>query len=99
MKSSQLSIFVSSTFVDLKETREEVLKFLGVLKSDLISMEVFGSDELGALEVCLDGVKQCNFFIGIYAERYGSINPESGLSLTELEYHEAFAKLQKGELK
>jgi hypothetical protein len=99
MKSNQLKIFVSSTFVDLKDTRAEILKFLGVLKSDIISMEVFGSDELASVEVCLSNVDACNFFIGIYAERYGFINKETGRSLTEMEYHAAYAKLQGGNLK
>jgi hypothetical protein len=99
MKSNQLKIFISSTFVDLEDTRNKILKFLGVLNSDLISMEVFGSDEQGSVEVCLKNIEDSNFFIGIYAERYGYIEPESGLSLTELEYHRAYEKLQRGELK
>lgn len=99
MKSSQLRIFVSSTFKDLEDVRLQVLKFLGVLRSELIAMEVFGSDESTSKDVCLERVEACNFFIGIYAERYGFIDSETGLSLTELEYHAAYDKLQKRELR
>lgn len=98
MKFNQLKIFVSSTFIDLADVRENVLKFLGVLKSDLISMEFFGSDEQASIDVCLKNVKNCNLFIGIYAERYGFIDPNSKLSLTELEYHVAYEMLNKGEI-
>jgi len=99
MKSNQLKIFVSSTFVDLEETRKSILKFLGVLNSDLISMEFFGSDESNSKDVCLNNVLQSNFFIGVYAERYGFIDVATGLSLTELEYHQAYEMLEDGRLK
>ena len=38
-------IFLSSTQIDLSEARKNIIKYLGVLKSDLFAMEVFGSDE------------------------------------------------------
>jgi hypothetical protein len=94
----QLKIFLSSTQVDLSEARENIIRFLGVLKSDLLAMEVFGSDESRPVDFCLKQVRKCNIFIGIYAERYGSIDEETGKSITELEYLEANKMLQVGKL-
>lgn len=93
-----LRIFLSSTKGDLAETRLSMLRFLEVLRSDLISMEVFGSDETRPKEFCLQQVERCNLFIGIYAERYGTIDSESGLSITELEYDRSYQMLQEGRL-
>ncbi|MHA1343738.1 MAG: DUF4062 domain-containing protein [Promethearchaeota archaeon] len=93
---NELKIFLSSTKLDLEKARESVLKFLGVIKSELISMEVFGSDETKPKDFCLEQVRQCNLFIGIYADRYGNIDEETGLSITELEYREALNILKEG---
>jgi hypothetical protein len=94
-----LRIFISSTQLDLAESRKETIKFLGILKSDLIAMEVFGSDELKPVDYCLKQLQKCNIFIGVYAERYGTIDPQSGKSITELEYDEAAEMLRTKKLK
>lgn len=92
-------IFLSSTQVDLAESRENVIKFLGILKSDLIAMEIFGSDESKPIDFCIDQVRKCNIFIGVYAARYGMIDVQTGKSVTELEYDEAAKMLQAKKLK
>ena len=94
-----LKIFLSSTQVDLVQARKGVIKFLGVLDSDLLAMEVFGSDESKPVDFCLRQVRNCNIFIGIYAERYGNVDPEIQKSITELEYIEASKMLKTGKLK
>lgn len=94
-----LKIFLSSTKVDLAEARQNIIKFLGVLKSDLIAMEVFGSDERKPVDFSLAQVRKCNMFIGVYAERYGEVDPRTGKSITELEYIQARKMLQTGKLK
>lgn len=96
---TDLRIFLSSTSKDLFTLREQILYFLQVLRSDLIAMETFGSDESTPKEVALRNVANCNLFVGVYAERYGTIDPETGLSLTELEYHEAYHLLERGKLR
>jgi hypothetical protein len=94
----EIKIFLSSTYVDLKDARQLIMKLLGVLRSDLISMEFFGSDESKPKEYCLGQVKQSNLFVGLYAERYGSIDLDTGLSLTELEYLAALHMFESGEM-
>src|SRR5215211_5305835 len=97
--STDLRIFLSSTSRDLSALRQQVLRFLEVLRSDLVVMETFGSDESAPKDVCLRNVTQSNFFIGVYAERYGAIDAETGLSMTELEYRRAYELLQQGRLR
>lgn len=93
-----LRIFLSSTYRDLVNVRSTVLKFLEVLRSDLVHMETFGSDESKPKAFCLEQVRNCNLFIGLLAERYGAVDPETQLSVTELEYLEALKLLEDGAL-
>lgn len=93
-----LRVFLSSTFEDLKDVRQRVRQHLGVIPAEVVGMEFFGSDESKPLAFSLEEVRKTNLFIGIYAERYGTIDPASGLSITELEYHEAKSLLDAGKL-
>jgi hypothetical protein len=93
-----LRIFLSSTMQDLKGVRENVLKLLSVIPADLVSMETFGSDESQPTSYCVEKVRGSNLFVGIYAERYGTMDPTAGVSIIELEYREALRKLEVGEL-
>src|SRR6185436_6848151 len=93
-----LSIFISSTLEDLRDARTQLLRFLSVLRSDVLHMETFGSDESSPLQVSLDHVRNSNLFIGIYAERYGHIDSSTGKSITQLEYEEAVALHSSGNM-
>jgi hypothetical protein len=95
----KLTIFLSSTLTDLEEPRRQVAKYLSVLPSDLLAMEVFGSDESKPVDFCLQQVRKCNLFVGIYAARYGTVDETTGKSITELEYLEADKLLAAGKLK
>ena len=96
----QSKIFLSSTFFDLSDTRKEVSRWLsGVFGADLIIMETFGSDTAPPNVVSVRRVSECDIFIGIYAHRYGSIDPNSGKSITELELDEAKHALSLGIIK
>src|SRR5712692_6374122 len=90
-------IFLSSTFVDLKATRSEITKWLrGVFEADLIIMETFGSDAAPPDIFSVRHVRDSDLFVGIYAHRYGTIDPKSGESITELELDEAKRSLSAG---
>lgn len=82
-------IFISSTYEDLIPYREEVQRNLIRLEQIIKGMEYFGSNPKDSLTVCLSQVKESKLFIGILGMRYGSIDEESGLSYSELEYREA----------
>lgn len=52
-------------------------------------MEHFGSRPETPKEVCLKEVAASDVYVGIFAERYGYVDPDTGLSMTELEYRQA----------
>lgn len=84
-----VSVFVSSTFVDLQPYRNAVRDALHRLEAVVRGMEYFGALPDTPRDECLRIVRSCSFYIGIFAMRYGSIDGESGKSLTQLEYEEA----------
>lgn len=87
--SKPIRIFISSTYKDLKDVRDRILKFVKALGTAPISMETFGSDPNTSKEVCLSNVRKSNYFILISGTRYGDIDKETGKGYTELEYDEA----------
>lgn len=86
-----LSIFVSSTFSDLQRHRQLVREAIGRLEFNSKAMEFFGALPETPKEECLRFVRSANAYVGIFAMRYGFIDPETGKSLTQLEYEEAQA--------
>ena len=84
-----IPIFVSSTFTDLVEHRQAVQQTLARLEALVRGMEQFGSRPGKPRDECLAEVRKCRAYIGIFGLRYGSIDSESGMSLTHLEYLEA----------
>src|SRR5712691_4215186 len=83
-------VFVSSTWTDLQEERNAVEKALNQLRdTEFQGMEYFGSRPDKPKDASLEEVNRANIYVGIFAHRYGSIDTESGLSITELEYRQA----------
>lgn len=82
-------VFVGSTFQDLQPYRDAVGQALHRLEKVVRGMETFGSLPDTPKEECLRIVRTCRAYIGIFAMRYGSVDPTTGKSLTELEYEEA----------
>jgi AAA+ ATPase superfamily predicted ATPase len=86
----RFKIFVSSTWLDLQSEREAVEEALHrMCTASFSGMEYFGSRPETPKEVCLETVSCADVYVGVFAHRYGSIDPDSGLSMTELEYREA----------
>jgi len=86
-------IFVGSTYEDLIEYRNAVKEALHHLETIVRGMEYFGSKPGTPKDECLKAVRSCRVYVGIFAMRYGSIDEETGKSMTQLEYEEA-AKLK-----
>ena len=86
------TIYISSTYSDLKEYREKVCRALRQMHHNVIAMEDYVATDQRPLEKCLADVEQCDLYIGIFAWRYGYVpeenNPEHK-SITELEYRKA----------
>lgn len=87
---TNVRIFLSSTFLDLKNSRQEIARRLReIFGAQLIVMETFGSDEAPPEVTSVRRVADSDIFVGIYARRYGSVDAPSGKSITELELDEA----------
>jgi hypothetical protein len=83
------SVFISSTYKDLKDRRREVWDALKQFNVTVRGMEEFGARTAGALETCLAEVEQSEVYVGIIAYRLGSIDPETKKPFTVLEYEKA----------
>lgn len=79
-------VFISSTFQDLQGARQEVSQAL--LRADCFpaGMELFPAADAEQFEFIKTVIDQSDYYILISAGRYGSIQPETGLSYTEMEY-------------
>jgi uncharacterized protein DUF4062 len=79
------SVFVSSTYEDLREERAEVQKALLKLHCMPIGMELFGAAEDETWEFIQRQIADCDYYVVVIADRYGSTAAD-GLSYTEKEY-------------
>jgi hypothetical protein len=79
-------VFISSTYEDLKDEREQVLKAVLNLGHIPIGMEMFNAANETQWEMIKRRIEESDYYIVIIAHRYGSIEQESGLSYTEKEY-------------
>ena len=96
IKKREIRVFVSSTFVDMNEEREELVKRIfpqlrrlceqrGVTWGE-VDLRWGVTDERKVLPVCFEEIKRCKpFFIGILGERYGFVPQEIPLELIEQE--------------
>jgi hypothetical protein len=79
------SVFVSSTYDDLREERAEVQKALLKLRCMPIGMELFGAADEETWEFIKRQITECDYYVVVIADRYGSLAAD-GLSYTEKEY-------------
>lgn len=84
-----MRIFVSSPLTGLKEVRRGILEGADQLGVQFTSMESFLSSPNIPKEECLEHLRECNAVILIVGPYYGSIDPETGKSFTEIEFDEA----------
>ncbi len=82
----KFQIFISSTFEDLKDDRQAAVS--AVLKAGHIpaGMELFTSGDKSQMETIRKWIDESDIYMLILGGRYGSIEPSSGVSYTELEY-------------
>ncbi len=88
----KLTVFISSTWEDLKEERERVLEAVRYLQFEHVAMEYFGADPRESIDVCLEKVRESDVYIGIVAFKYGKIVGKTGKSYTQMEYEEAIRR-------
>lgn len=83
---SKLQVFISSTYQDLIPERQAAIE--AILKSGNIpaGMELFIAGDKSQWEVIQRWIGESDIYMVIIGGRYGSIEPSSGLSYTEMEY-------------
>ncbi len=88
----KFSIFISSTYEDLKEERQVAM--MVALESDLIpvGMEQFHAAPSDQWSLITKMIDDCDFYLLIIGGRYGSVDESEQISYTEKEYN--YAKQQ-----
>jgi hypothetical protein len=85
----KLQIFVSSTYRDLLQERQAAVE--AILRAGHIpaGMELFAAGDKSQLETIYRWIDESDIYMLILGSRYGSVEPDSGKSYTQLEYEYA----------
>ena len=86
----RFQVFVSSTYQDLQEERQEVMHALLELDCIPSGMELFPAANESQWALIKKVIDDCDYYLLIFGGRYGSIGPE-GQSFTEMEYRYALS--------
>lgn len=84
-------VFLSSTYIDLKDERLEVMRALLELDCIPSGMEYFPATNDDQWTFIQELIDQCDYYIVVIGARYGSTSAD-GLSFTEKEYRYALEK-------
>ena len=87
----RFQVFVSSTFRDLQDERQEVIQALLELDCIPAGMELFPAADEDQWTLIKRVIDDCDYYIVIIGGRYGSIGPD-GKSFTQLEYEYAVSQ-------
>lgn len=85
-------IFVSSTYEDLKSERQEVMAAVVSSGNVPIGMEYFPAGDAAPFDYIRKQIDSADYYILVVAGKYGSINEETGISYTEMEFDYAVSK-------
>jgi hypothetical protein len=88
----KLQVFISSTYRDLKAERQAAVE--AILKAGHIpaGMELFSAGNESQMETIRRWIDESDIYMLILGGRYGSVEPKTALSYTELEYDYAISK-------
>ena len=84
-------VFVSSTFRDLREERQQVIQALLELDCIPAGMELFPASDESQWQLIKRVIDDCDYYIVVVGGRYGSVDSE-GVGYTEREYDYAVAR-------
>jgi hypothetical protein len=88
----RLQVFVSSTFIDLRDERQAAVEAILSAGHIPAGMELFAAGDESQMEVIKGWIDQSDVYLLILGGRYGSIEPKTGKSYVELEYEYALSK-------
>lgn len=83
------NIFLSSTYRDLKKEREVASKTITKNTYAILRMENWDSGPITSKEKIIEELNKASALILILGFKYGSIDEEEGISITEFEYESA----------
>lgn len=90
----KLQVFISSTYSDLLEERQAAVEAILSSRHIPAGMELFTAGDESQLNVIKKWIDESDIYLLILGGRYGSIEPKSGKSYTQLEYEYA-VKMKK----
>ena len=88
---AKYQVFVSSTYRDLQDERELVIKAVLEMGHIPVGMEMFSAADEEQWNIITKQIDQSDYYVVVVAHRYGSCEP-TGLSYTEKEYDYAASK-------
>ncbi len=89
-----LKVFISLTYIDLKDYRQKAIEIINRYKCVPLAMEFFMAQPEEPTRVYEKEIKECDILLGIYAHRYGFTPKGQEKSITQQEY-ELAKKLKK----
>lgn len=87
----KFQVFISSTYQDLKEEREQVIKAVLEMGHIPVGMEMFSAADEEQWRIITRQIDESDYYILLIAHRYGSAAAD-GVSYTEKEYDYAVSK-------
>jgi hypothetical protein len=88
----KLQVFVSSTFSDLQEERQAAVEAILTAGHIPAGMELFAAGDESQMNVIKRWIDESDVYMLILGGRYGSIEPKTQKSYTQLEYEYAVEK-------
>ena len=85
MSQKKYQVFVSSTFRDLIDERQDAIRNILDLKHIPAGMELFPAADIAQLQYIKKVIDECDYYLLITGGRYGSMDAD-GISYTEREY-------------
>ena len=85
MSQEKYQVFVSSTFLDLSEARQDAIRNILDLGHIPAGMELFPAADINQLDYIKKVIDECDYYLLIMGGRYGSMDAD-GVSYTEREY-------------
>jgi hypothetical protein len=82
-------VMVSSTILDLEQERNAIRGVLESLGFEALMSETQGSHGIPPKELCLRLARECDIYVLIIGQRYGTIIEGEAISVTEMEFNEA----------
>lgn len=89
--SPKYQVFISSTYEDLREERDQVIKAVLEMGHIPVGMEMFSAADEQQWQIIARHIDESDYYAVVIAHRLGSLTPE-GISFTRKEYEYARSK-------